>query len=47
MFIPMSTFRGFWTAVAVMKNGDVITPLKPLRLAWLVRLLTLTYRLRL
>ena len=40
-FMPMSTLRGFWTPVAVRKNGDVITPLKPDRFAWFVRLLTL------
>jgi hypothetical protein len=33
MFIPMSTFRGFWTPVGLMKNGDVITPLKPMKFA--------------
>ncbi len=47
MIMPMSTFRGFWTAVGFRKNGDVITPLKPVRFAWLVRLLTLVYRLSL
>jgi hypothetical protein len=29
MCIPMSTLRGFYAAVAVMKNGDVSMPLKP------------------
>ena len=33
MFIPMSTLRGFWTEPGAMKNGDVITPLKPVRFA--------------
>jgi hypothetical protein len=33
MFMPMSTLRGFWTPVGFMKNGDVITPLKPVRFA--------------
>ena len=46
-FIPISTFLGFWTPVAVMKKGDVVTPLNPVRFAWLVRLLMLTYMLSL
>src|SRR6266545_3006259 len=45
--MPISTFRGFCTPVAVLKNGDVVTPLKPERFAWFVRLLTLANRLSL
>lgn len=44
-FIPISTLRGFWTLVAVLKNGDVEMPLKPPRFARFVRLFTAAKRL--
>src|SRR4051812_38340464 len=42
MFIPTSTLRGFWTPVGCRKKGEVMMPLKPVRFARFVTLLTLT-----